>query len=122
MRPRNLTPDSTGLGRYSDRQIFNALRYGLRPSAATNVEISSDRGNLPAEPDYLGPGMPWPGWRHMADADLWAVIAYLRHGVRPAANTVEASDAPPDGWASEYTVEKIGPYPASPYPTRHEVR
>src|SRR5688572_19492600 len=30
--PRNLTPDnSTGLGRFTPRQIFNALRYGLRP-------------------------------------------------------------------------------------------
>src|SRR5688572_27768927 len=28
-RPRNLTPDNTtGLGRFSERQIFNALRYG----------------------------------------------------------------------------------------------
>jgi hypothetical protein len=31
-RPRNLTPDrETGLGAFSDRQIFNALRFGLRP-------------------------------------------------------------------------------------------
>ena len=31
-RPKNLTPDNeTGIGRFTDRQIFNALRYGLRP-------------------------------------------------------------------------------------------
>src|SRR5678815_366687 len=31
-RPRNLTPDNeTGLGRFTERQIFNALRFGLRP-------------------------------------------------------------------------------------------
>ncbi|HEX2723799.1 MAG TPA: hypothetical protein VHM24_12860, partial [Gemmatimonadaceae bacterium] len=31
-RPRNLTPDNaTGTGRFTERQIFNALRYGLRP-------------------------------------------------------------------------------------------
>jgi hypothetical protein len=36
-------------------------------------------------------------------------------------NEVEASDAPPDLWASDYTVETIGPHPASPYPTAHEV-
>jgi hypothetical protein len=30
--PRNLTPDNmTGMGRFSVRQIFNSLRYGLRP-------------------------------------------------------------------------------------------
>ena len=59
-------------------------------------------------------------WRHMSDADLWAVIAYLKHGRRPARNEVQASDAPPDKWAGEYTAEKIGPYPASPYPTKNE--
>ncbi len=122
-RPRNLTPDrATGIGKYTDRQLFNALRYGLRPGAATDVKIAADRSNFPARPDYLGPGMPWIAWRHMPDADLWALIAYLRHGVRPVANEVKASDAPPDLWVSEYTVEKIGPYPATPYPTKHEVK
>ena len=123
MRPRNLTPDSaTGLGRYTGRQLFNALRYGLRPSDATDVEIAADRSNYPASPDYLGLGMPWVAWRHMSDADLWALIAYLRHGLLPVSNDVVASDAPPDRWASEYTVEKIGPYPASGFPTGNEVK
>jgi hypothetical protein len=121
-RPRNMTPDeATGLGAYSPRQIFNALRYGLRPSEATDFEIALDRSNFPAEPDYLGLGMPWTFWRHMSDDDLWAAIAYLRHGLAPVANEVQASDAPPDLWASDYTVETIGPHPASPYPTAHEV-
>jgi mono/diheme cytochrome c family protein len=120
-RPRNLTPDASGIAGYTDRQLFNALRYGLRPSAESDVEIAADRRNFPANPDYLGLGMPWVAWRHMSDADLRAVIAYLRHGVRPVANTVEQSDAPPDHWAGEYTVEKIGPYPATPFPTRLEV-
>jgi mono/diheme cytochrome c family protein len=123
MRPRNLTPDgATGLGRYTGRQLFNALRYGLRPSDATDVEIAADRSNYPASPDYLGLGMPWVAWRHMSDADLWALIAYLRHGLLPVSNDVVASDAPPDRWASEYTVEKIGPYPASGFPTGNEVK
>src|SRR5690242_5891566 len=30
-RPRNLTPDDTGMGKFTERQLFNALRYGLRP-------------------------------------------------------------------------------------------
>ncbi len=123
LRPRNLTPDdATGMGRYTDRQIFNALRYGLRPSDATNMEIAADQNNFPAEPDYLGPIMPWVAVRHMADEDLWALIAYLKHGLRPASNEVEASDSPPDRWAGEYTVDKIGPYPASPFPTAYEVK
>ena len=60
---RNLTPDSaTGTGRYTERQIFNALRYGLRPSSTPDVEITSEtpgQGNHPLKPDYLAPSMPW---------------------------------------------------------------
>ena len=41
-RPRNLTPDNTtGLGRFSERQIFNAVRYGLRPGETPDVVITS---------------------------------------------------------------------------------
>src|SRR5512138_168393 len=40
--PRNLTPDvETGLGRFSERQIFNALRFGLRPEDTPDVTITS---------------------------------------------------------------------------------
>jgi mono/diheme cytochrome c family protein len=124
-RPANLTPHATnGIGRYTDRQVFNALRYGLRPSTTPDLVITSStpgQGNFPTNPDYLGLGMPWPAWRYMADEDLWAIIAYLRHGVRPIDNKVTASDAPPDLWASEYTLEKIGVHPAPPYPAAHEV-
>lgn len=124
MRPRNLTPHATGIGGYTDRQVFNALRYGLRPSTTPDVVITSSvpgRGNFPAQPDYLGIGMPWPSWRFMSDDDLWALIAYLRHGLNPVDNTVPDSEAPPDKWASVYTVENIGPHPAPPFPTANEV-
>ncbi|HUF67145.1 MAG TPA: hypothetical protein VMM79_00740 [Longimicrobiales bacterium] len=124
MRPRNLTPHETGIGGYTDRQLFNALRYGLRPSTTADVEIKSTvpgQGNFPADPDYLGIGMPWPTWRYMSDDDLWALIAYLRHGLKPVDNEVAASEAPPDLWAGMYTVENIGPYPAPAFPTANEV-
>jgi len=125
-RPRNLTPhQATGTGGYSERQIFNALRYGLRPSETPDLAISSTilgRGNFPATPNYLGQGMPWPYWRYMSDEDLWAVAAYLKHGLKPVANQVKDSDSPADFWASEYTVEKIGTYPAPSFPTAHERR
>src|SRR6202158_6167857 len=40
-RAKNLTPDNaTGTGRFSERQIFNALRYGLRPEAAAAVALT----------------------------------------------------------------------------------
>lgn len=123
-RPRNLTPDNaTGLGRFSERQIFNALRYGLRPGETPDVVITSTvpgQGNHPANPKYLAPPMPWPAFRHMSDRELWDIVAYLKHGVLPVSNRVADSEGPPDFWASEYTPEKIGPYPMPPFPTARE--
>lgn len=121
---RNLTPDNlTGTGRFSERQIFNALRYGLRPGETPDVEITSTTpgvGNFPAIPKYLAVPMPWPSWRHMSDQELWAIAAYLKRGVKPVSHKVQDSEGPPDFWASEYTVAKIGPRPATPFPTANE--
>jgi mono/diheme cytochrome c family protein len=122
--PRNLTPDNvTGLGRFSERQLFNALRYGLRPGETPDVEITSTtpgQGNYPRTPKYLAPPMPWPAWRHLPDQDLWDIAAYLKRGLKPVVNKVPDSEGPPDFWASEYTVAKIGTYPAAAYPTANE--
>jgi mono/diheme cytochrome c family protein len=122
-RPKNLTPDNmTGTGRFTERQIFNALRYGLRAEETPDVEITSTvpgQGNFPLHPHYLAIPMPWPSWRHMADQDLWAIAAYLK-SLKPVNHKVQDSDGPPDFWASEYTVAKIGPYPVRPYPTVNE--
>jgi mono/diheme cytochrome c family protein len=124
-RAKNLTPDNTtGTGRFTERQLFNALRYGLRPEETPDVEITSTvpgQGNFPPHPHYLAIPMPWPSWRHMPDADLWAIAAYLK-SLKPVSHKVEDSEGPPDFWASEYTVEKIGPYPALAYPTANEKR
>jgi len=123
-RARNITPDNTtGLGRFSERQIFNALRYGLRPGETPDVQITSTipgQGNFPLHPKYLAPPMPWPSWRHMSDEDLWAIAAYLKRAVKPVNHKVADSEGPPDFWASEYTVAKIGSYPAVPFPTANE--
>jgi hypothetical protein len=123
-RPRNLTPDNaTGLGRFSERQIFNALRYGLRPGETPDVEITSNvpgQGNFPLRPKYLAPPMPWIAYRHMSDQDLFAIVSYLKQGVKPVSHRVEDSDGPPDFWAGTYTVDKIGPYPAPAFPAPTE--
>jgi mono/diheme cytochrome c family protein len=123
-RPRNLTPDNTsGLGRMSARQIFNALRYGLRPGETPDVEITSNtpgQGNFPANPRYLAPPMPWPSFRHLTDQELWDIAAYLKHGLKPVSNKVKDSEGPPDFWASAYTPERIGTYPAQTFPTSNE--
>lgn len=125
-RPKNLTPDNTtGIGRFSERQIFNSLRYGLRPEETPDVEITSTtpgQGNFPAHPHYLAPPMPWMAWRHMPDQDLWAIAAYLKNGVKPVRNKVADSEGPPDFWASEMTPDKIGAYPVAPFPTANERR
>jgi mono/diheme cytochrome c family protein len=123
IRPANLTPDpATGTGRYTERQIFNAVRFGLRPGDTPDVEITSTvpgQGNHPAEPIYLGPGMPWPAFRHIPDQHLWDIVAYLKHGLRPVVNKVH-NPVPEDGWASAYPPERIGQFPAPPFPTTKE--
>jgi hypothetical protein len=122
--PRNITPDNeTGIGRFSERQIFNALRYGLRPEDTPDVTITSTtpgEGNFPEHPHYLAPPMPWPSWRNMPDPDLWAIAAYLKRAVKPVHNRVQESEGPPDFWASAYTADQIGTYPAPAFPTKNE--
>ena len=125
--PRNLTPDDeTGLGRFTERQIFNALRYGLRPEDTPDVKITSTtpgQGNFPLHPHFLAPPMPWAAWRHMPDNDLNAIAAYLKRGLKPVHNKVAESEGPPDFWVSEYKEMpqlKLGTYPAPPFPTVNE--
>jgi hypothetical protein len=123
-RPRNLTPDNeTGLGRFTERQIFNALRYGLRPGETPDVEITSmtpGQGNFPAAPKYLAPPMPWAAFRHMSDLQLWSIAAYLKRGLKPQTNRVEASEGPPDFWAGLYS-QFNGPPQVVAFPTDREV-
>ncbi len=123
-RPKNLTPDNqTGTGHFSERQIFNALRYGLRPEETPDVEITSTvpgQGNFPLHPHYLAIPMPWPAWRYMPDNELWAVAAYLKEGLKPVHNVVKDSEGPPDFWAGYYVADTIGTYPAAPFPTANE--
>jgi hypothetical protein len=56
----------------------------------------------------------------MPDADLMAIAAYLKHGLKPVSNKVQDSDGPPDFWVSSYTPKDIGTYPAPKYPTVNE--
>jgi mono/diheme cytochrome c family protein len=125
-RPRNLTPDNaTGLGRFTERQIFNALRFGLRPEDTPDIQITSmtpGKGNFPEHPRFLAPPMPWTSWRYMADQELWDIAAYLKRGLKPVSNKVQDSEGPPDFWAGEFADPKYGTYPLAAFPTTNERR
>ncbi len=58
----NITPDpDTGIGKWTDAQLAKAIREGVRPDKS-----------------IIGPPMPIEFYRHLSDADLAAIIAYLR--------------------------------------------
>jgi mono/diheme cytochrome c family protein len=66
----NITPDQeTGIGKWSDAQLMRAIREGIRPD-----------GSL------IGPPMPFGFYRGIADADLKALVTYLR--AQPAVKNV----------------------------------
>lgn len=70
----NITPDNeTGIGRWTDEQIVNAIRNGKRPDGTT-----------------IGPPMPMGFYRNMSDSDALAIVAYLR-SVKPISHQVEKS-------------------------------
>jgi mono/diheme cytochrome c family protein len=70
----NITQDpETGIGRWTDAQIATAIREGRRPD-----------GSL------IGPPMPIVVYRQISDADVAAMVAYLRT-VPPVRNVVEKS-------------------------------
>ena len=70
---RNLTPDpTTGIGRYSDREIFRMMRHAVKPDGTATLSVLM------------------PFW-DMADEDLVAVVSYLR-SLAPVENEVGASE------------------------------
>jgi len=73
MYTRNLTPDqATGIGRYSDEQLFRMMRHGIRPDGLASMPVLM------------------PFWK-MADDDLVAVVSYLR-SLAPVENNVSANE------------------------------
>jgi mono/diheme cytochrome c family protein len=72
--PANITPDpDTGIGKWTDAQLAKAIRTGERPDKS-----------------LIGPPMPIQFYRHLADDDLAAIIAYLR-AQSPVKNIVPRS-------------------------------
>lgn len=70
----NLTPDpETGLGKWTDQQIVDAIREGQRPDGS-----------------IIGPPMPIELYRGISNRDAHAIVAYLR-SVKPIRNKVPKS-------------------------------
>jgi len=59
--PRNLTPDSTGIGSWTEEQIVVAIREGRRPDGSPVM-----------------PPMPWATYANMTNDDAYALAAYLK--------------------------------------------
>jgi mono/diheme cytochrome c family protein len=69
----NLTPDSTGIGSWTEEQFFKAIREGKYKG------LDNTRPLLPP--------MPWQEYRKASDEDLRAVFAYLKSN-KPIRNVV----------------------------------
>jgi mono/diheme cytochrome c family protein len=70
----NITPDpETGIGKWTDQQIIDAIRVGKRPDGS-----------------IIGPPMPMRQYREIAEDDVKAMVAYLR-ALKPIANEVPKS-------------------------------
>ena len=98
----NITPDAaTGIGTWTSRDIFNALRNG------------KDK-----EGKFLAPVMPWTSFRNLTDDDIYSIAAYLQN-LRAVTNAVPANTGPggtePD-WTHAY--DALTPLPS--YPTASE--
>ena len=93
----NITPDpDTGIGKWTDAQLAKAIREGIRPD-----------GSL------IGPPMPMEFYRHISDADLAAIVAYLRAQpavVNPLPRSVYRIALPP---VYGPRVQSVAPPPAA---------
>jgi len=72
----NLTPDDTGIGNWTEKQFFTALREGKYKGLA--------------ESRPLLPPMPWEMYRYMTDNEIRAIFAYLK-SIKPISNLVPPS-------------------------------
>jgi len=73
----NITPDSSGIGHYSEAQFSEAVRHGVRSDGA-----------------QLYPAMPYTSYSMMTDADLHALYYYMMHGVKAQAQPNPQTDLP----------------------------
>ncbi|MHC2993246.1 diheme cytochrome c-553 [Pontibacter sp. HJ8] len=75
----NLTSDATGIGNWTEKHFFTAIRQGKHKGLENNR--------------MLLPPMPWDMYRNMTDEELRAVFAYLK-STKPIKNVVPAPQPP----------------------------
>jgi hypothetical protein len=75
----NLTSDKTGIGNWTEKNFFVAIRQG-KHKGMENARM-------------LLPPMPWEMFAHMTDEELRAVFAYLK-STKPISNVVPAAQPP----------------------------
>lgn len=94
--PPNLTPDpETGLGRWSEQQIVDALRAGVGPDGHRRLEL-----------------MPWAAYgANLYDEDLRAIAAYLK-SLAPIRR--EIPERTQRGEPTEYPYVRIGVFRYEP--------
>ena len=87
---RNITPDSlTGIGRYSDREIARALRYGIGPDGSAFFDF-----------------MPF---HNTSEEDLAAIISYLR-AQKPVSKEIPQNDSNTMGNVIKaFLIKPVGP-------------
>lgn len=75
--PPNITPDAeTGIGRWSDEQIANAIRTGIGRHGERRIVT-----------------MPWQGYSQLTDDDVGSIVSYLR-SIKPIRKRVPSEVEP----------------------------
>jgi len=89
--PPNITPDDkTGIGRWSDQQIADAIRAGIGRHGDRRILV-----------------MPWQGYATISNDDTYAIVGYLRE-IEPISNRVP--DDVPVGMIAAYPFVHFGVY------------
>lgn len=89
--PPNITPDDeTGIGRWSDQQVAEAIRAGLGRHGDRRILV-----------------MPWQGYATISNDDAYAIVGYLRN-IEPVSYRVP--DDVPAGTMAGYPFVHFGVY------------
>lgn len=96
----NLTPDATGLGGWSRRDIVRALATGVGTDGHQRLPV-----------------MPWPNYMALSDPDLGAIADYLR-SLPPVHRPIPAITAPSE--TIEHPYVRFGIFVFTPFETDEE--